>query len=335
MDRGSGAALRLAFATAALALVARSASAADRGVWMPAARWGVMTHYLADWREQVDDQRTTADSWNAMIDGFDVEGLAEQIASVGAGYHLLTIGQNSGYYLAPNATYDRLVGATTSKCARRDLVADMQAALAKRGVKLLVYLPAGPPGRDRAAQRALGFEGDGRRNHHFQQHWEAIIRDWSTRWGDRVHGWWFDGCYWPNLTYRYPDAPNFESFAAAARAGNPNAVVAFNPGVVDRILSVTPHEDYSAGEINFPDRLMIRRAIDGKVDGARIHVLSFLGETWGRGKPRFNDDQVAEYTQTVVKAGGVFTWDVPVGRSGLIALEFMDQLKHLAHLPKR
>ena len=327
--------MRLAATLAALAFFATSTRAADRGAWLPAARWGVMTHYLADWRARVDGQRTTVESWNDMIDAFDVEGLADQIAQSGAGYHLLTIGQNSGYYLAPNPTYDRLVGAKTSKCSRRDLVADVQAALAKRGVKLVVYLPAGPPGRDRAAQRALAFEGDGRRNRQFQQHWEAVIRDWSTRWGDRVAGWWFDGCYWPNLTYRHAEPPNFASFAAAARAGNPDAIIAFNPGVVDRILSVTPHEDYSAGEINFPDRLMIRRVMDGRVDGVRIHALSYLGETWGMGAPRFTPDQVANYTQTVHNAGGAFTWDVPVGRNGLIAPEFMTQLDRLAKLPKR
>jgi hypothetical protein len=321
--------MRLAATLAAFTLFASPTRAADRGAWLPDARWGVMTHYLADWRARVDGQPTTPESWNDMIDAFNVEGLADQIAQSGAGYHLLTIGQNSGYYLAPNATYDLLVGATTSKCSRRDLVADMHAALAKRGIKLMVYLPAGPPGRDRAAQRALGFEGDGRRNRQFQQNWESVIRDWSMRWGDRVAGWWFDGCYWPNLAYRYADAPNFESFAAAARAGNPDAIVAFNPGVVDRILSVTPHEDYSAGEINVPDRLMVRRVVDGRVDGVRIHALSYLGETWGMGAPRFAPELIVEYTQSLINAGGAFTWDVPVQRNGLIAPGFMTQLKSL------
>jgi hypothetical protein len=44
--------------------------------------------------------------------------------------------------------------------------------------------------------------------------------------------------------YRCPDALNFASFAAAARAGNPNGVVAFNPGVYNRLRSLTPYEDY-------------------------------------------------------------------------------------------
>ena len=82
--------------------------------------------------------------------------------------------------------------------------------------------------------------------------------------------------------YRSPDPPNFASFAAAARAGNPNSSVAFNPGVIGRLISVSPDEDYTAGEVNDVDRILIRRVIDGKVDGAHPHVLSFLGQTWGK-----------------------------------------------------
>src|SRR5271170_3306943 len=76
----------------------------DRAAWMPQARWGVMTHYLADWRARADHEPMSVEHWNDLVDHFDVEGLADQIKSTGAGYHLLSIGQNSGYYLAPNAT---------------------------------------------------------------------------------------------------------------------------------------------------------------------------------------------------------------------------------------
>ncbi len=153
-----------------------------------------------------------------------------------------------------------------------------------------------------------------------------MIREWSRRWGTKVSGWWFDGCYWPNTMYRHAEAPNFASFAAAARAGNPDGAVAFNPGVVDRSLSITPHEDYTAGEINDPDRLMIRRAVDGVVDGARVHALSYLGQTWGKGAPRTSAEQAVTWSFRVAKAGGVITWDVPIGRDGLIARPFLDQL---------
>jgi hypothetical protein len=294
-----------------------------------------MTHYLADWRARVDRERMSVETWNDMVDHFDVEGLAKQLSLVGAGYYLVTIGQNSGYYLAPNAVYDRFVGISPSKCSRRDLIADISAALKPYGIKLMVYLPSGAPAGDSIARTSLQWQNGPHPNREFQGKWEQIIRDWSERWGKKVSGWWFDGCYWPNTMYRSPDPPNFSSFAAAARAGNPESIVAFNPGVVYRSISVTPHEDYTAGEIDQPERISIKRATVGKIDGAQIHILSFLGETWGRGTPRYTADQVIGWSNKVAEAGGIITWDVPLERNGLIFQPFIEQLTAIGHaLPK-
>ena len=297
-----------------------------RAAWMREAKWGVMTHYLADWKARELGAPMTVEKWNEVVDHFDVEGLAEQLKSVGAGYYLVTIGQNSGYYLSPNATYDRLAGIQPSKCSRRDLVADLYQSLHERGIRLMVYLPAGAPGGDSVARQALQWQNGPNRNREFQLKWEHVIREWSIRWGPKVAGWWFDGCYWPNVMYRTEQAPNFASFAAAARAGNPEAIVAFNPGVVPRILSVTPDEDYTAGEINDPNSVEIRRAVDGRIDGTQVHILSYLGEKWGMGSPRFSTDQVVKWSRSICKQGAAITWDVPIQPSGLIAQPFIDQL---------
>ena len=306
-----------------------AADAQDRSAWMKDARWGVMTHYLADWIARRDSIKMSVEEWNSLVDHFDVQGLAKQIEAVGAGYYLITIGQNSGYYLSPNVAYDRLVGIQPSKCSRRDLVADLYEPLHKRGIKLMVYLPAGAPGGERTAREALQWQPGAQRNREFQLKWEEVIREWSRRWGTKVAGWWFDGCYWPNAMYRSADPPNFASFAAAARAGNPGSVVAFNPGVVDRVLSVTPFEDYTAGEINDLEMTLVRRAVDGKVDSARIHKLSYLGRTWGTGEPRYAnlDLVVIPWTRKIVAAGGAVTWDVPIQLNGLISEPFAEQLK--------
>jgi alpha-L-fucosidase len=314
------------FLLAAFTGTARGDETADRIAWMRAAKWGVMTHYLADWQARANQLQMSVDKWNEMVDHFNVEGLADQIKSVGAGYHILTIGQNSGYFSAPNATYDKIVGIEPSKCSRRDLIGDMANALKKRGIKLIVYLPSGAPGGDRVAREALQWRTGQFRNAEFQQKWEAIMRDWSLRWGDKVSGWWFDGCYWPNTMYRSPEPPNFQSFAAAARAGNPLSAVAFNPGVVPRLISMTPYEDFTAGEINDLATVAIKRATDGILDGKQAHVLSFLGTRWGTGQPRFTTEQAVQYTQAVSKPGGVITWDVPVQIDGRISEPFIEQL---------
>lgn len=301
----------------------------NRADWMAQARWGVMTHYLADWKSRDYNIDMNVDEWNKLIDKFDVEKLADQLQSAGVSYYQISIGQNSGYYLSPNATYDKIVGIRPSKLSRRDLVADLYEALNKRGIKLMVYLPSGAPAGDKVADSALEWTNGPVPNREFQRKWELVIRTWSERWGKKVVGWWFDGCYFPNSMYRSPDAPNFASFAAAARAGNANAIVAFNPGVVYRILSVTPHEDFTAGEIDKPEMVTIRRSVNGKVDGTQIHMLSYLGQTWGRGTPRFTPEQVVDYTKKVGDFGGTVTWDVPVELDGTISQPFFDQLMAL------
>lgn len=304
----------------------RAAEPPDRAAWMQEARWGVMTHFLHDWIMRGARDQMTVENWNALVDGFDVEALADQLKSVGAGYYLISIGQNSGFYLSPNATYDRLTGAAASKCSRRDLVADLAAALQKRGIRLLVYLPAGAPASDRAAIAALKWQNGPNRNAEFQRNWEAVIREWSLRWGSAVSGWWFDGCFWPNQMYR-AEAPNFETFAAAARAGNPASALAFCPGQVNRTISLTPYEDYIAGEIDKPELWSPKRHADGKIDGARVHVLTYLGQRWGQGTPRFATDAVTTFTRKVAAEGGFITWDTPVQKNGTFSPDFLAQLK--------
>jgi hypothetical protein len=193
----------------------------------------------------------------------------------------------------------------------------------------MVYLPSAAPGQDKVADAALEWRNGPNPNREFQRKWEQVIREWSVRWGKKVAGWWFDGCYFPNSMYRSPDPPNFASFAAAARAGNPDAAVAFNPGAVYRMLSLTPYEDFTAGEIDKPELVTIRRAADGKIDGIQIQMLSYLGATWGKGTPRFTADQVIAYTRKVWDSGGAVTWDVPVELNSALAQPFLDQLTAL------
>jgi hypothetical protein len=310
----------------ALAAWPATGRAENRAAWMKQARWGVMTHYLADWIAGTNGEPMTVEKWNALVNGFDTEALAAQLESVGAGYYLISIGQNSGYYLSPNAAYDQITGIQPSKLSKRDLVADLAASLQKRNIKLMVYLPSGAPNGDAVAKQALQWQNGPFRNAEFQRKWERVISEWSKRWGTKVSGWWFDGCYWPNAMYRSAEGPNFASFAAAARAGNPGSVLAFNPGVLYRTISITPDEDYVPGEVDKPDQIQIKRVTDGKADGAQIHMLSFLGTQWGRGTPRFTAEQVVTFTRTVIDAGGVVTWDTPIQRNGTFAQPFVDQL---------
>ena len=302
--------------------------APHRTDWFHRARWGATSHYLVS-------PELSAEEWNRRVDAFDVNGLARALASAGVGYYWLTIGQNSGHYCSPNATYDGFVGRRPSLLSRRDLIADLADALAAQGVRAMAYLPSGAPAQDAVAQAALewewGFEEGwpdgwktrtGKRHANFQRKWEAVIREWAVRWGTKINGWWFDGCYFADEMYRHPDTPNLASFAAAARAGNPEAIVAFNPGVM--LQTMGPEEDYTAGEINEPDKVEVP---PGRwLNGEQVQIWSFLGKHWMQPPLRFTDDEAVAHTRRITANGAVMTWDIPLQENGVPSPDVVRQL---------
>lgn len=266
--------------------------------WFMRARWGVFTHYLTK-------PETTAEAWNRQVDSFDV------------------------------------VGIRPSKCSKRDLVADLFDALEPRGIRLMVYVPSDPSWSDREAWTRLGWqppkERTDKRLAEFQRHVEGILREWSTRWGRKVRGWWVDGCYHADEMYRHAEPPNFRSFAEAMKAGNPDALVAFNPGVRVPVICHSECDDYTAGELSgdlpvggwgLGDNAAYCNfgAIRRFVDAAQYHVLNFLGPWWAAGPPRFPTELVVGYTRYVTDHEGVVTWDVPISPAGSIPEEFVRQL---------
>ena len=70
-----------------------------------------------------------------------MEHLARQLESMGAGYFVLTLGQNSGFFNSPNAAYDRCTGyASGERCSTRDLPLELYRVLKPRGIRLMLYL---------------------------------------------------------------------------------------------------------------------------------------------------------------------------------------------------
>lgn len=302
--------------------------------WFREAKWGVFCHYLASNEMDVAE-------WNSRVDSFDTERLACQLEFAGVKYFIITIGQNSGHYCSPNQTYDSIVGIYPSKCSNRDLVSDLFDALEPKGIKLMVYFTLNAPYYDPVAQEKLEWEEkepigrDGKRFEDFQLKWDAIVREWSLRWGEKVKGWWIDGCYFPKSNYEQPNGPDFASFAAAMRAGNPNSIVAFNPGVNYPIISMTEEEDYTAGEaahclpLGYWDNNSNYYPVSDSVEGAQLHTLIFLGEYWGLGSPRFSKELTVGFTQYFCEHGGVVSWDVPISPDGQIPQSYIDTLSQI------
>ena len=255
----------------------------------------------------------------AQVKAFDAP-VRPQLETIGAKYFVITLGQNSGFFNAPNAVYDRITGyAPGERCSTRDLPLDLARALAPRGIKLMLYLPCQTPNDDRRAQKAFGLRaeaGDQPIDLEFARKWAEVIQEWSDRYGEKVAGWWFDGGY-AQVGFNESIA---QIYADAAKHGNPQAIVTFNPGV--QLIRWTKAEDYTAGELNEPFEVVPASRF---VDGSQWHALTFLGSSWSDRDTRFPTEKWTSWVRKVVAHEGVVTldmgpnWDPQDGPIGALA----------------
>lgn len=285
--------------------------------WFRDARYGVFTHFLPGDARQL-----------ALVDKFDVDALAAQLESMGAKYFVITLGQNSGYFISPNAAYEKATGyAAGERCSKRDLPLDLFKALKPKGIRLMLYLPCQTPNRDARAQKAFGIaQGpkDQPIDPAFAKKWAEVIGEWSDRYGDKVAGWWFDGGYrWVKFNEQIT-----EIYAAAVKHGNPHAIVTFNPGV--SLIHYTNAEDYTAGELNDPFNSV---PSSRWVQGSQWHALTFLGGSWSGRETRHATERWVQWVKAVVAREGVVTldmgpnWDPKAGPIGALAEAQVSQVK--------
>ncbi|MBN1846219.1 MAG: right-handed parallel beta-helix repeat-containing protein [Sedimentisphaerales bacterium] len=235
----------------------------------------------------------------------DVNALADQLEAAGAHYLVLTLGQNSGFMNSPNAAYDRITGYQPGeRCSTRDLPLDLHRVLSAKGIKLMLYLPCQVPNRDARAQKAFGIpQGpkDQPIDVAFARKWAEVIYEWSSRYGDKVAGWWFDGGYqWVGFNDEIADI-----YADAVKRGNPQAIVTFNPGV--KLIRWTQAEDYTAGELNEPFDIVPTARW---VEGSQWHALTYVGSRWSARDTRYPARRWAEWVSNAVIKEGVVTLDV-------------------------
>jgi len=313
----------VAVVAATVTLAGQSSTPGSRTDWLHAARFGAFMHVLPS------DDATLKE-----IGDFDVDALARQLDAAHVKYFVLTLGQNSGYFNAPNDAYDRITGYKPGeRCSARDLPLDLHHALSARHIRLMLYLPCQAPNEDARAQKAFGLPSgaaDQPIDTAFAERWASVIRQWSTRYGDKVSGWWFDGGY-DNVHFNEDIAAIYSD---AVRAGNANAILTFNPGV--GLKRHTRAEDYTAGELNEPFAIVPAARF---VDGSQWHALTYLGSTWARRNTRYPAERWRDWFKQVVARGGAVTfdvgpnWDRRQGPIGGIDAGQLEQLRVIGEQP--
>jgi hypothetical protein len=321
--------------------------------WLASGSYGVMVHYLLSPEGKTPAEKTK--ELNRIIDGFDLDLFIRQVQECRADWLIFTIGQNTGYYNSPNPFLDKILPGRTP---RRDLVLEIGRRLADLNKKFIVYLPAETWCQAEEVQKAFAWNPADQTE--FLKRWLVFVREYSLQFGTLAHGWWFDGCYDDIHKGQW----DWSEWVAAARAGNPDSILAFNDGAfcVGREKPVTPLQDYHAGEVHLLedgkirfDFLDVKTAVtvEGKlrtpgkepqfylptaqfVDGVQWQALVPLDSTFNPGVPdefcRYSAEEIIKFTLACKAVKGAVTFNAPIGLDGHIPDSTFAKLKHLGEI---
>lgn len=292
--------------------------------WMQDGAYGLMVHYLKHIMPRSGEKN---DDWDAMTAAFPTERFSDAVKAAGASWLIFPFGQNNGYYCSENP---HLPG----RCSKRDLMMELALGLNKRGIRLIAYLPSEVDSCPQEEREALGWDLNPHDKSVYMERYMEIIRYWSLKFGSLISGWWFDGCYqssekpftrtheWDNSRFDY------QRWQAAARAGNPDAVIAMCPGA-ETMEYVFKEQDYLAGEAN-----TLNHQNDGPlIDGMQWHCLIWLDCFWMHSKepgeivpPRFTDEEVIGFMLRCKAQNGAVTWNVGIYEDGTMAEKTLAQI---------
>jgi len=293
--------------------------------------WGLMVHWIPPGPAR--ESGAYLSDPNQAVEAFNAERFLQQFADTGADWLIFTIGQNTGYYCSPNATFDGLAG--PGFCSKRDLIRELAQGVNRLGKRFIAYLPAESKW---VTQHHAALAWNPADQSEYERRYTAFIREYAVRLGPLLAGWWYDGCYnWK--AYRQAQR-HWELWCDASRAGNPQAAVAFNDGSYCCGLEkpVTPLQDYLSGEIwmlqgdriecGNPKETPVKHVLPtGRfVEGTdcQCHGLLPIDCPWGYNHPatgpmdppKYSDADLFSFVRQSLAVGGGVTLNVGIYQEG-------------------
>ena len=273
-------------------------------------KYGITIEYKHDYERHLDGLRQGDKLLNDRVNGIDVEQVAERAERAGASWLIWTMNNPQGFTNAPNQTLDQYLG-TGLATPDRDLFLDLHEALHQRNIKLIIYVNLAAPQITRAWAEKMSWDYDAPNGGHpfikgmatdaYADKWVKVLKEWSLRYQDKTVGYWCDA----GLARLGFTEAMFAKFAAALKAGNPDAIISFNPGV-DIIARHSSYSDYTAGEVSDLSLLPSSRF----VDNAQWHSMLHLGHFWGANDLTHSNTALAEYVAKVVDHEGAVSINV-------------------------
>jgi len=334
----------------------------DNTDWMMKGKYGIFMHYqyriMLGYKTPAmpDASEASPEEFNALVDGFDVEGFARQMELGGVSWVLLCLDDTHfGYTCSPNSTFDKYTDYKPGeRCSHRDLPMELADALDPKGIRLMLYWSGLASTDASGSVKYFGYAGDpkamyGVKNQSFSTDPEKrrialeILQVWVDRYKDKVSGWWFDGFDRPsgNGWQDSGPSPTMLDLDRVVRSGNPQSVIAFNiGGTRNAFKRRSVIQDYTAGDVYYtagnPGGGGLGPFSPEKTPaegGILWNAKPFLGNIYyglGTGLS-YSDQTVIDWLKTINSQGGVATLDYPFHpETGLIKDFAMEQLINIA-----
>ncbi len=317
--------------------------------WMRKGKYGIFVHYqyrillgysVATKPQFPEPSRMSAVEWNRFVDGFDVQGFANQAAEARVGWVIFCLDDH--YYswpCTPNQAFDTYTGyAPGRKCSRRDLIGELADALNAKGVKLICYF-AGLNGYMKEPRVSSGLKDDGNAQSppsaECRRRRTEILKEYAGRYKDRIAGWWFDGVELNS----YEDLPfDWNTIDSIVHRANPRGVIAFSYGGNEQACVHRGTDDYTAGDTWSRQDLSLLTPKARPAQGDLLwHGKIYCGNVYhGQGNAnQFSDQELIDWIKTCNSQGGVCTLDWPLDpATGLIKDFGFAQLKRIGRAVK-
>jgi len=305
--------------------------------WFKDAGYGLMFQ----WTNRAAPPLGPIKDWKQKVDDFDIDAFVEMVDSTGAAYVVWSITWGQQYLSAPIASLDRLISDRTTK---RDLLGEMADRLHERDIKLIFYYHYGYEcyhSRDMEWLEAVGGLKPDKTD--LYENLMGIIAEIGERYGDKLHGWWFDGgaryynCHFDGSSGAEGilTAP-FSEFSQAARMGNDQRILAYNSWIKPR---VTEYQDYYGGEgrKSFDPTSLEEGTFDsGRQEGLQAHGCFILEKRWGHiemnttiPKPKYTVEQLTGFVQQAQANRYPLSINLEMYEDGSVSPESLSALREL------
>ena len=217
----------------ALAAIKSRAKAMKADVqWMVDGKYGLFVHFSSGSTPFRGGPRL-GDQYQKLVEEFDVDAFVAAVVDTGASWVCFTCAHGTQHWPGPSKTIDDIKPGFTCE---RDLIRDLIDGLAKHDIRLMLYYNPNS-GLDDLYGPTYG-KGETPDPTGYFNFLESLFRETSLRYGEDLASTagYVDSCGWK----LYQHDPPWEKFAAAIKAGNPNAPVGFSQNL---FANLTPFSD--------------------------------------------------------------------------------------------